>query len=727
MKRGLIACVAALTVAATQAQTFCYDPTLDPQAVTAQAPTHETWDGTSYIWYPGQLAAYRQQWLRAQSRERCVNVGYPGKFNPTAQQTMFRKTVKLNADLQLQWQAAGASNVTAQVDGQAATQGITLKRGRHTLLFNVQTSGQLPALIVRGIDAEGWQASLDNALWMPAETDARYDTPSLSPNSRINQSVSISPKNYIALKNASIDGDVLTLGQGGMVIADFWYDEVGTVSLTATGNSTLHFTVGESIEEVLNEDTKRFEQQPIEDSAAPGNISLPERGLRYVKITASQPCTVSNISFDMQMWPADYHMDFECSDQELNQLWSAGMATMHTSMHDFNLDGIKRDFLPWSMDASISALGMALAFDDRQVVRNDISVSLMPPSPTEGDWGIVDYPLHALLTLQTDYLRYADLSSVNMYRNRIDSQMDLYMKAQDARGFISASQPTSGFIPGWSRDNGPESYGIASYPQMLLYANFRIAARFARLLGDNSRARQYTTHADALRESIISVFWDDSRKAFINGLREDGTPDTRLSHHAQYWAVLTDLYPAKDYDTLFDSVLPSIPRYKDNISYEKGYEALAYIKAGRTADFRQLLHDVWGDWLRQGYSRFPENFSYSSPVSTQLMFYGRPYGLSLCHGANGVPPIVLAARGILGLHQSDTDPHEFTLCPDLMDLNYACGNVPVADGTISINLTRSGNCTVQIPDGCTMHIGTKTYRRAGTYSFTLADCTASSK
>ena len=44
MERELIAMATALTVAAIQAQAVCYDPTLDPQAVTTQAPTHETWD-----------------------------------------------------------------------------------------------------------------------------------------------------------------------------------------------------------------------------------------------------------------------------------------------------------------------------------------------------------------------------------------------------------------------------------------------------------------------------------------------------------------------------------------------------------------------------------------------------------------------------------------------------------------------------------------------------------
>lgn len=33
----------------------------------------------------------------------------------------------------------------------------------------------------------------------------------------------------------------------------------------------------------------------------------------------------------------------------------------------------------------------------------------------------------------------------------------------------------------------------------------------------------------------------------------------------------------------------------------------------------------------------------------QLVFYNRPYGLSLCHGANGVPVVVGALNGLIEL------------------------------------------------------------------------------
>mgnify|MGYP007065996521 CR=1 FL=1 len=70
-------------------------------------------------------------------------------------------------------------------------------------------------------------------------------------------------------------------------------------------------------------------------------------------------------------------------------------ATLHTSMHRFYLDGVKRDFLPWSW-MRWSALAGDYLFGDQQVSKNGISIALMPLDPQKSDIGIPDYPLHAL-------------------------------------------------------------------------------------------------------------------------------------------------------------------------------------------------------------------------------------------------------------------------------------------------------------------------------------------
>lgn len=733
MMKKLFASLSLMALCLSATAQKIYDPVLDP-GVKQTTKQQEVWEGSSYMWYPGQLAAYRQQWLLERSKERCVNVGYLGKFNPVREVTWFKVNVTAKAATNLSYATAGAQQVEvtdngkgSKVEGQRskADGQCSMGKGKHELVFKVTTQNQLPALMIQNnadYTLTKCQASLDGKTWMPVESDARFNAPSVSPNSRLNEAAVIQPKEVKALKNA--DAAKGELGRFGTMIYDFWYDEVGTIELEASGKGSLHFTVGESVEEALNENIKGFEQQPIPDVALTGGrqtITLPERALRYLKVTATEPCTIHSVKFVAMMWPVkEMLMTFETSDPSLNDLFNAGVATLHTSMHDFNIDGIKRDFLPWSMDAVASMLGMNLVMGDRQMVRNDISIALMPPSPQQSHWGIVDYPLHALIGLKQDYLRYGDLSTFLMYKDRIDQQMDLYMQVQDENGFVHGERPSSGFIPGWSRDNGPDDFGVACYPQIMLYMNFRIGAYFAKLLKDNGRAREYTKRADQLQSSIMEHFWDATQKAFVNGYRTDGSLDKRISHHAQYWSVLAGLYPERLYDYLYDTVIPAIPNYKDNISYEKGYEALAYIKAGRTADFMRLLDEVWGDWLRQGYTRFPENFMVNKDVATQLVFYGRPYGLSLCHGANGAPPVVLAAHGIFGLSQSDVKPNQYTLTPNLLHLDWAKGRVPVKEGFIHISLQKNGQCEVEIPAGCQVTVNwagqTKVLKKAGKYA-----------
>ena len=465
MKRLLCYIAACSLVLLALAQQKIYDPMLDPNVKMQAIGQQEVWDGSAYMWYPGQLAAYRQQSLREQSKGRCVNVGYPGNFNPMQQVTWFKTTVQVQEPTTIELAAAGAESVEVTDNGVSVNHQLSLsgaasakdagidlaesrenrtksivnsqfsiKNGKHELVFKVATNNQLPALMVKrngSYSISQVQSSINNVTWMPVESDSRYNQPAISPNHRLDKELTIHPKSIIPIKNAKDNH----LGRYGSVVYDFWYDEVGSVTLEATGTGKLHFTVGESMEEVLNEDTSKFEQFPIENVQLTGNrqtITLPERGLRYVKVTASEPTTIHQVLFHAVMWPVDEMlMTFESSDEALNDLFNAGVATLHTSMHEFNLDGIKRDFLPWSMDAVASMLGMNFIMADRQVARNNISIALMPPSPKQSDWGIVDYPLHALIGLKQDYLRFGDLTSIELYKDRIFQQLDLYVQAQD--------------------------------------------------------------------------------------------------------------------------------------------------------------------------------------------------------------------------------------------------------------------------------------------------------
>ena len=59
---------------------------------------------------------------------------------------------------------------------------------------------------------------------------------------------------------------------------------------------------------------------------------------------------------------------------------------LHTSTHGFYLDGIKRDYLPWSMDAVLSTFAGDYLFGDEQVSRNSLSVAMLPLNPQKQIW-----------------------------------------------------------------------------------------------------------------------------------------------------------------------------------------------------------------------------------------------------------------------------------------------------------------------------------------------------
>lgn len=706
-----------------QAQNLSYDPLLDSAVEVLESPLRN--GNGEFLWYPGQLSAHLQQKRMKESAERCVNVGYPGKFYAPVYQTSFRKDINLLSETQMEWVSTG--KVRLFVNGQekeAVSNSVLLPKGSNKVLFEVSAENDLPSVkvILNGeASVAGWSASLDGTYWNQAETSEVYGTKGRMPMDDPEVDVVIKPLSIVPVRNSVVEKDRLVIGKNGYVLIDFFHLEMGKVSFTAKGSGRLRAYVGESPEETLNENTKVFEQVAIEPYTLTGNetvITLPEMALRYVKICTDEDCELSDIQFTAKMWPVDFLMTFECDDERMNNICNASVATLHTSTHGFYLDGIKRDYLPWSMDAVLSTFGGDYVFGDRQTSLNSLSVALLPYNPTRDDIGIPDYPLHAIIGFKQHLKRYGDFNVILSYRDRMEQLLRFYETLQDENGFIGR-MGVWGFVPGWATTQGPDKKGTPAYAQMMLYLNYKIGAEFAGKWGDQKLVKYCRKQAETLKVSILKHFWNEEMGLFINGYKENGEPDEGISHHAQYWAILAGLFPEDRYDNLFET-LPGIPDYKANVSYEKGYEFLAYSKAGKVAQMWDFLFTVFGDWLEQGHTRFPENFSYLKSKDEQLVFYSRPYGLSLCHGANGVPGIVAVLNGIAGFSQSDTKPDHYTIRPDLIHLRWANIEFPVKEGKIKLKLTKEGASTLEIPAGCQVDFinkdGKKTIlRRGGVY------------
>ena len=719
------------------AQTKEFDPSQDPNVTIVSRQSQEEWN-SRYMWYPGQLAAFYQQQCARISKERCVNVGYPGKFFAKNNHAWFRKEVRLKKESSLCWE--GPSDIILYINGvkqSVSGKQVILPVGRSSLLFEVTTDDSLPCIILKGAGLENpdeWQVSMDKEHWTIPESAVMYNKPGVLPDAPQDMTARIKPSQILPMRNAEMQGkDGISIGKNGYVLIDFFHLEIGTLTFQAKGKGTITVRVGETPEEALERDDKKLEQYPLAPvtlSEEGGTITLPERALRYVSLECDKGAEITSLRFDASLWPVEHQMQFETDDDYVNNLFKMSSATLHTSMHRFYLDGVKRDFLPWSMDALVSTLAGDYLFGDQQVSKNGISIALMPLDPQKSDIGIPDYPLHALFGLKQNYLRFGDLATSLQYKDRIIQLLDFYASIVDENGFVHGNYGDRqfGYTPGWSTYNGPVRKGVAAYAQIMLYYNYVTGAYFADLWKESALADRYRKLARNLKKKIFEHFWDDDRKVFINGTMNDNvTVDKRISHHAQYWGILADIFPEEHYDNLFENILPNLPNYYEVVSYEKGYEFLAYAKAGRIKELWDHIYGVFGDWMDQGHTRFPENFMMNASRARQLVFYNRPYGLSLCHGANGVPVVVGALNGLIGFSQSSMKTNEYTIKPELLHLKWIHSRIPVKEGYIVLKLNAEGESTIDIPAGCTVRIIKKigkkplVLREQGGYSFRLKD------
>lgn len=691
------------------AQDKVFDPSLDSTAMLIPQPEQEQWQ-SQYMWYPGQLAAFYQAQSAAISKTRCTHVGYPGNFFAKCNKAYFKREVNLKKATTLEW--AGPETITLSIDGKQQAIGsksVTIPAGKSILRFEVSTRKDLPCIILKGEGLDNpidWQASMDDKYYTIAETDKRYKSPAILPDSNHDVVYRLKPTTLFPLRNARVIGDSgFEIGKNGYVLIDFTHLEIGQLVFKAKGDGKITVRVGETPEEALERDEKTFEQYPIpaiKVGKTEKEFKIIERALRYASIETDKGVTITDICFDAAVWPVEHQMTFDCDDSYINDIFKMSAATLHTSMHRFYLDGVKRDFLPWSMDALLSTVGGDYLFGDQQVSKNGISIALMPKNPQKGDIGIPDYPLHALFGLKINYLRYGDLTTSLQYKDRIIELLDFYSSIVDENGFLHGDGDRRfGFTPGWSVYNGPHRKGIASYAQIMLYYNYQTGAFFADKWNEKKLSAKWRKQAEQLKTKIMEKFWSDEKRAFINGTMNDITrPDGRISHHAQYWAILAGIFPEEHIDNLFDNILPKLKDYYNKVSYEKGYEFLAYAKCGRVKEMWHHIDIVFGDWMRQGHTRFPENFMPHYPRNQQLKFYNRTYGLSLCHGANGVPGVVGILFGLIGFSQDAEHPGEYTIKPNMLHLKRIDARIPVKEGFITVHLSADGKHKVDAPQGC---------------------------
>ena len=561
-----------------------FDPILDPRCHRIPRAPETTWQA-QWIWYPGQLAAHLQAKGLHAAMRRCTSVGYPGSFRQPLSHVYLRTQAMLEQSQTLRW-AGPVWRIRLLVNGREAditSRSQTVEAGPIELVVLIDFSETLPCLLLEGdrlSTGPQWLASLDRKQWVAVESDPILRAADMPPDGDHELTVEIPPAKTVKMASVLATESSYRFEPGGELILDFQHNELGRIAFEAQGSGRLSFIVGESLPEVNSSNSEFYEQWGLPDveiASRSRPFLLPERCVRYVKILSSGHCQLKEIRFLARISTLEYKGHFECSDPLLNDIWAAGAATLHACMHDFYLDGIRRDALVWH-DGLIGLEAGDLVFADATIARQTILSQTLPPNPGVQDLGIADAPLYALTAYENDYLARGDLGFSRRYQDRIHETLKFFMSLQDERGFVNGrdAQPY-GFFPDWSATtaSGPDSHGTPAYAQMLLMRAFEIGAAFAKRWNDSSRRALYQDIAGRLRQNIRRHFWSEQEGAYINGFDQQGSPDLRLTPFAQTNAILFDLATPHQWESMFKKVLDNPSRRPRNWSISQPWEFLA--------------------------------------------------------------------------------------------------------------------------------------------------------
>jgi hypothetical protein len=587
--------------------------------------------------------------------QRCTMVGYPANYRQRLAEAYFRKSGRAERDISLRWaRPVGRIRVTLGRSGGDITRrkGV-LRAGQPGIEVQIDFADGLPCLLLEGGEfstGPSWEASLDGEHWVPAETGAGGD-PLKPPDGE--RQVIVSLPVYRTVEAAGGPREAYSIALGREVLLDFPETELGALRFEARGRGELTVQVGESIPEVRDPDRRCFEQyalDPIVLNAQAASVVLPQRALRFVRFAATGEAELSQVRFDASVWPAQERGRFESSDPDLNAIWKTAVATLRSNMHDFYLDGIRRDGLVWH-DGPLTLDAYERVFFDSDLSRQTLIAETLPARPTVRDLGIIDAPMYTVIGFEREYLVRVDPGFARMFRDRLEDILRFYESLQDQRGFVDARKVEPyGYFPDWSatQESGPDAHGAPGYGQMLLAGMFAAGAGLARAWNDDAAESRYRAAAARIRTSVREAFGQAQQGLYANGLDRSGKLDARTTPFAQAFAVVFDTAEPKEFLCLF-RFLDEPSSRPAHFSLSQVIEMTAYAKAGRAEGALKRLRSAWLPMIRLGYHRFFEDvWPQKDPVS-QLAMYGRRYANSLCHAWAGAAPVMVISRGVLGV------------------------------------------------------------------------------
>ena len=546
---------------------------------------------------------------------------------------------------------------------------VPIPEGKHTLAVIVVDYQQLPSVFIKGnhlVTDDSWMVS-------------RYDNNDQKAASWQFNSISTPPtkyrlatRNIKAVETSSVDQQ--------SILYDFGRESYGYIKLQNwKGRGNVNFYYGESKPEALaREKSLQFNRLKLDFDTTSEFYYQEPKALRYLLINYDQSINPGDVSLDYEYLPAEYRGHFECSDQKLNKIWEVAAHTLHLTMREFMIDGIKRDHWVWSGDAIQSYLMNYYLFFETEVNKRTM-IALRGKDPIQTHINtILDYSLYWLISFKDYYDYTGDASFIVEMYPKMKTMMDFILERRNEKGFLQGLPGDWVFID-WA-DISKE--GEISFEQILFEQSLAAMALCSELAGKSAEQNYYRKLQQELRSSIEAVFWDPENEQVLHR-RVNDTLSDEVSRHANIFSILGNYFDDKKREKIKENILlnPEITALRT--PYMKFYELAALCETGEHASVVKDILNYWGGMLDLGATSFWEEYNPEKSGLEHYAMYGFPFNKSLCHSW-GASPIYLFGKYFLGVKPLAPGYSAYEVNPNLGGLNFIKGVVPTAKGDVQV-------------------------------------------
>ncbi|MBR6170311.1 MAG: alpha-L-rhamnosidase [Bacteroidaceae bacterium] len=488
------------------------------------------------------------------------------------------------------------------------------------------------------------------------------------------------------------------------IILDYGRELHGALKLVVGSGSAANFRMRIRLGESVSETCSEIEGGTATNDHATrdivltvpryGQIEIGNSGFRFARIDlldeASLYLKEATAVFRYRNIP--YLGTFQCSDNQLNDIWNTGAYTVQLNMQEYIWDGIKRDRLIWLGDMHPETNTISTVFGDEESFYASLDLAIEQyPLP---NWfnGMSAYSMWYLIIQYDWYRHFGNLDFLKKHANYILGLIDLIDSCVEEDG--SEHLADSRFLD-WP--SSPNKEGVeAGYRALLCWA-LQDGRQLCSLLGNDEKAQKCIEIENRLKKKVL--------------------PPNNLKQAAALMAIAGLMEPEK---AAQDFLLPGGPK---GFSTFYGYYMLeALAMAGHYEEAMDIISKFWGGMLNMGATTFWEDFDLDWTKNAgridELVPKGKDdihgdfgdycyvgYRHSLCHGwASG--PTAWLSNHVLGVEILEPGCKKVRITPHLGNLQWAKGTYPTPYGQIKVHHQKMANGTVKssikVPKGVTV-------------------------